>query len=82
MGRCSSASCASASVHKLVLLSSLAKADLPPTVQFKLDYLMPVIAVVGSYFPALAQLFFAQVHLEDVVEPQESQYVKTLFVKV
>mmetsp|Transcript_30225 Transcript_30225/g.68657 ORF Transcript_30225/g.68657 Transcript_30225/m.68657 type:complete len:312 (-) Transcript_30225:698-1633(-) len=68
-------------VRKLVLLSSLAKADLPPTVQFKLDYLMPVIAVVGSYFPALAQLFFAQVHLEDVVEPQESQYVKTLFVK-
>ncbi|KAJ1384233.1 hypothetical protein B484DRAFT_410867 [Ochromonadaceae sp. CCMP2298] len=43
---------------------------------------MPVIAVVGSYFPALAQLFFAQVHMEDVVEPQESQqYVKTLFVK-
>mmetsp|Transcript_3388 Transcript_3388/g.5269 ORF Transcript_3388/g.5269 Transcript_3388/m.5269 type:complete len:298 (+) Transcript_3388:94-987(+) len=68
-------------LKKMVLLSSLAKMDLPPEVQWKLDYLLPVISTIGSYLPNFAQMFFAQVHVEDVVEPHESNYVRQLFIK-
>lgn len=68
-------------VHKMVLLSSLAKTVLPPDIQFKLDYLMPVIATFGSYFPHFAQLLFAQIHVDDVVEPFEARSVRQLFLK-
>lgn len=68
-------------VSKMVLLSSLAQTVLPPEIQFKLDYLMPVIATFGSYFPHFAQLLFAQLHVDDVVEPFEARSVKQLFLK-
>lgn len=68
-------------VNKMVLLSSLAKTELPPEIQFKLDYLIPVIATFGSYFPHFAQLLFAQIHVDDVVEPFEARSVRQLFLK-
>jgi pimeloyl-ACP methyl ester carboxylesterase len=66
---------------RLVLLSSLAKAELPPEVQFKLDYLLPAVAFFGQYFPITAQQLFAVIHADDVVEPTEPAYVRSLFVK-
>lgn len=68
-------------VSKMVLLSSLAKTELPPEVQWKLDYLMPVITAFGQWFPHFAQFLFAQIHVDDVVEPFESHFVKQLFIK-
>lgn len=66
---------------KLVLFSSLAKTDLPAEVQWKLDYIMPVVEMLGGQFPGLAQILFAHVHVYDVVEPNESRYVRDLFIK-
>lgn len=68
-------------VNKLVLLSSIAKTVLPPEIQFKLDYLLPIISGLGNYFPAIAQMLFAQIHVYDVVEPSEPEWVKQLFIK-
>ncbi len=69
------------SIEKLVLLSSLAKTELPPAIQFKLDYLLPIIEGVGQYFPALAQKAFAQIHVYDIMEPSEAEFVRRLFIK-
>lgn len=68
-------------VNKLVLLSSIAKTVLPPEIQFKLDYLLPIVSGLGNYFPAIAQMLFAQIHVYDVVEPSEPNWVKQLFIK-
>lgn len=68
-------------LNRLVLLSSLARAQLPPDVQFKLDYLIPVIETFGYYFPHFAQMLFAQIHVDDVVEPAEPNAVRQLFIK-
>lgn len=68
-------------LEKLVLMSSLAKTDLPPEIQWKLDNLMPVIETFGYYFPHFAQMLFAQIHVDDVVEPSESNAVRQLFLK-
>lgn len=65
----------------MILLSSLTKTELPPEIQFKLDYLMPVISTFGSYFPHFAQLLFAQIHVDDVVEPFEPSFVRQMFLK-
>jgi len=35
-------------VDKLVVLSSLAKTELPPEIQWKLDYLFPIINNLGA----------------------------------
>jgi pimeloyl-ACP methyl ester carboxylesterase len=69
------------SVDKLVLLSSLAKTELPPEIQFKLDYLLPIIESFGQYFPSLAQMLFAQIHVFDIMEPSEPSYVRELFIR-
>lgn len=68
-------------VSKMVLLSSLAKTELPPEVQWKLDYLMPIITSFGQAFPHFAQFLFAQIHVDDVVEPFEPRFVRQLFIK-
>ena len=68
-------------VASLCLLSSLAKTRLPPEVQWKLDNLLPIVKKLGSLAPALAQSMFARLHVDDVIEPHESQLVKDLFVK-
>ena len=62
-------------VEKLVVLSSLAKTELPPDIQWKLDNLLPIVENVGKFFPSLAQVLFAQIHVYDVVEPQEPAYL-------
>jgi 2-hydroxymuconate-semialdehyde hydrolase len=69
------------SVNKLVLLSSLAKTELPSEIQFKLDYLLPIIESFGQYFPSLAQMLFARIHVFDIMEPSESIYVRELFIR-
>lgn len=68
-------------VSKLVVLSSLAKTELPPDIQWKLDYLLPVILNIGQFAPSLAQMLFAYIHVYDVVEADEPNYVKQLFIK-
>jgi pimeloyl-ACP methyl ester carboxylesterase len=68
-------------LNKLVLISSLVKTELPPEIQFKLDYLMPIISTFGTYFPHFAQLLFALIHVTDVVEQFESNFVRHLFLK-
>jgi pimeloyl-ACP methyl ester carboxylesterase len=68
-------------VEKLVMLSSLAKTVLPPEIQWKLDYLLPIVKTLGSFSPSLGQMLFAQVHVDDVIEPSESSYVRNLFIK-
>ena len=68
-------------LDKLILLSSLAKAILPPDIQWKLNKLMPIIGGFGYYYPYFAQMLFAQIHVDDVVEPTESKDTKDLFIK-
>ena len=68
-------------LDKLVLLSSLAKTILPAEIQWKLDNLMPIISTFGYYYPNFAQFLFAQIHVDDVVEPFESNEVRQLFIK-
>lgn len=68
-------------VNSLCLLSSLAKTVLPPSVEWKLNYLLPIVKSVGSVAPALAQNLFARLHVDDVVEPGEDQFVRDLFIK-
>eukprot|EP01038_Epipyxis_sp_PR26KG_P009116 gene9116-12297_t len=68
-------------VHSLVLLSSFAKTELPPEIQFKLDYILPMVENFGYYFPSIAQFLFAQIHVYDVVEPNEPLLVRNLFIK-
>ena len=41
----------------------------------------PITTGVGSCFPSLAQHIFARLHVDDVCEPTEPQFVKDLFVK-
>jgi len=65
----------------LSLLSSLAKTDLPPIILWKLTYLVPILKSLGSLFPGLGQAIFARLHVEDVIEPSEGQYVRDLFIK-
>ena len=69
------------SVKSLALLSSLAKTSLPPEIQWKLDHLLPIVATLGNYFPVFAQYLFANIHVEDVLEPHEPQFAKQLFIK-
>jgi len=65
----------------LSLLSSLAKTDLPPFIQWKLTYLVPILKAFGNIFPGLGQAIFARLHVDDVMEPSEGQYVRDLFIK-
>lgn len=65
----------------LVLLSSLAKTLLPPFILWKLTYLLPILKFIGFLFPGLGQALFARLHVDDVIEPSESQYVKDMFIK-
>jgi pimeloyl-ACP methyl ester carboxylesterase len=64
-----------------VLLSSLAKTNLPTEIKWKLDHLFPIICAVGSFFPSLAQAAFARIHVDDVVARQEASFVKEMFIK-
>jgi proline iminopeptidase len=68
-------------VSSLVLLSSLAKTNLPPSIAWKADNLLPLLKGVGYFAPGLAQRIFAQLHVDDVCEPSEPQFVKDLFIK-
>lgn len=68
-------------VSTLVLLSSLAKTDLPPAIAWKADNLLPILKGVGYVAPRLAQWIFARLHVDDVCEPSEPQFVKDLFIK-
>jgi pimeloyl-ACP methyl ester carboxylesterase len=68
-------------LKRLVLLSSLARTLLPADIKWKLDYLLPVIGTVGYYYPHFAQFLFAQIHVDDVVEPGEGAEVRQLFIK-
>ena len=70
-----------ARVLKLVLLSSLAKAELPPGVLFKLTYLLPLVEALGASFPSLAQAIFARLHVDDVIEHSEGPASREAFVK-
>ena len=68
-------------VASLVLLSSLAKTNLPPNIAWKADNLLPILKGVGWLLPGIAQAIFARLHVDDVCEPTEQQYVKDLFVQ-
>uniref|UniRef100_A0A7S2XZC0 AB hydrolase-1 domain-containing protein n=1 Tax=Fibrocapsa japonica TaxID=94617 RepID=A0A7S2XZC0_9STRA len=68
-------------VKKLVVLSSLAKTEMPPEVAFKAKYLLPVVETLGLAFPGLAQTLFAYLHVDDVIEPHEPEWVKQFFKK-
>lgn len=70
-----------ARVRALVLLSSLAKTELTPVVQFKLHFVLPLVELLGRAFPGTAQTLFAKVHASDVVEATEPAWVRSLFVK-
>ena len=65
----------------MVLLSSLAKTQLPPEIEWKVQWLLPIVKNLGELFPDVAQYLFARIHAEDVVEQSEPQYVRDLFVK-
>jgi pimeloyl-ACP methyl ester carboxylesterase len=43
-------------VDRLILLSSMAKLDLPPEVSWKVKYLLPSLEYFGSFHPTLAQV--------------------------
>jgi pimeloyl-ACP methyl ester carboxylesterase len=68
-------------VESLVLLSSLAYTDLPPQIMWKANYLLPIVQNLGKLNPKAAQQLFASLHASDVVEENESDYVKNLFIK-
>lgn len=68
-------------ISGLVLLSSLAKTNLPPEIEFKVQYLLPVVTAIGGLFPKWAQYLFALVHVHDVVEQSEPDFVRDLFIK-
>jgi pimeloyl-ACP methyl ester carboxylesterase len=69
------------SVNSLVLLSSLAKSQLPYDIEFKFKYLLPVVRFIGFFLPTFAQYLFAVVHAEDVIASSEPQYLRDFFVK-
>lgn len=68
-------------VASLILLSSLAKTDLPPEIEFKVKWLLPIVSNLGEFFPGFAQFLFAQIHSDDVVEKTEPLFVRELFIK-
>ena len=68
-------------VERLVLLSSLAKTELTPSVALKKTFALPVVRLLGAAFPCVAQLLFAVVHSYDVVEASEPHWVRSFFVK-
>jgi pimeloyl-ACP methyl ester carboxylesterase len=68
-------------LKRMVLMSSLARTLLPADIKWKLDNLMPIIGTLGHYFPHFAQFLFAQIHVDDVIEPGESAEVRQLFIK-
>ena len=47
------------------------RTEVTPVVKFKLNFLLPVVTVIGNLFPGLAQHLFALAQVDDVVE----QYV-------
>lgn len=68
-------------VDRLVLLSSLAKPELTPSVLFKVNFVLPVVETIGYVAPFLAQSLFSVAHLPDVVEKHEPLWAKHLFLK-
>ena len=68
-------------VSKLLLLSSLAKTELTWEVALKKDLALPVVRLLGKFFPNVAQSAFAYVHSSDVVEASEPAWVKNFFIK-
>jgi 3-oxoadipate enol-lactonase len=68
-------------LDKLVVLSSLAKTELTPEVQFKANYALPVVRFIGWVSPRFAQWLFAVIHQYDVVEDSEPQWIHDFFVK-
>jgi pimeloyl-ACP methyl ester carboxylesterase len=69
------------SLSSLVLLSSLAKTNLPPEIEWKVRNLLPILKTVGWFVPQIAQSIFARLHVDDVCEKHEPQFVKDLFIK-
>ncbi|CAM9739678.1 unnamed protein product [Ectocarpus sp. 6 AP-2014] len=68
-------------VEGLVLLSSLAKLELPPSVKFKADFVLPVVESIGYLLPFVAQSLFSVAHMPDVVEKDEPLWAKHLVLK-
>jgi pimeloyl-ACP methyl ester carboxylesterase len=68
-------------LSSLVLLSSLAKTNLPPEIEWKVRNLLPILKTVGWFVPEIAQHIFARLHVDDVCEKHEPQFVKDLFIK-
>ena len=68
-------------VKSIVLLSSLAKTNVPYNVEWKVTYLLPILKFVGIISPGFAQSLFARLHCEDVVEKAEDITIKDLFIK-
>lgn len=66
-------------VDRLVLISSLAKTELTPAVQFKATFALPVVRAFGMLFPGAAQTLFALLHTDDVVEAHEPLWLKRMF---
>ena len=62
-----------ARVHSLSLISSLAKTELNADVEFKINYLLPILRIIGKIAPGIAQELFARIHLSDVVEQHEPE---------
>lgn len=68
-------------VKSIVLLSSLAKTNVPYNVEWKITYLLPILKFVGIMSPGFAQSLFARLHCEDVVEKAEDITIRDLFIK-
>lgn len=68
-------------LKSMVLLSSLAKTNVPYYVEWKVTYLLPILKIIGFASPGFAQSLFARLHCEDVVEKTEAITIKDLFIK-
>jgi len=68
-------------VASLSIVSSLCHTEVTPIVQFKLNFLLPVVSAIGNAFPGLAQHLFATFHVDDVVEKFEPSWMRDFFVK-
>ncbi|CAM9885363.1 unnamed protein product, partial [Phaeothamnion confervicola] len=68
-------------VEMLILLSSMAKAELTAAVRFKLCFVLPCVETLGLAAPRVAQRLFAVFHASDVVESHEPAWLREFFVK-
>lgn len=62
-------------------ISSLCRTELNWTVFLKATFVLPVVRLLGSALPGLAQRLFAFFHADDVVEAFEPPWMRDFFVK-